>query len=349
MFDPNDFNRSQFLESGAIFAKKDEVWLFWGTPYLSDARPEAVALQCPQFFEKSQAPWTLYPYALQISRDEARGLFTEKEMEVEWKPLSSDGFKEQFQRIQASIADQSVEKVVPYAFEQGKIIGEEPFLETLVARALRVEKGFTYGHWQSKQGEIGVSPEVLISQINEKHFATMALAGTCSIEQWESDPDSFKQDPKEQVEHQKVIEDIVDQLKNFGAVDVHETTVVSTPDLVHLLTPLELKTNSPMRLERLIERLHPTAALGGYPRQKSRRLLQEFEESLPRNRFGAPFAISFSPRSADVIVSIRNLTWDHENFQIGAGCGVIQQSQFEREWKELANKRDSVKKIFGLL
>ncbi len=349
MFDPKDFDRQQFLKSGALFGKKDQVWLFWGQPHESESRPEAVALKCPDFFEKSTAPWLLYPYAMQISRAEAQSLFFPKTTPMQWQPVDDITFKQQFAEIQEGFKRKSLDKVVPYTFETGTCSDQQDFLPNFLGQALQVEKGFLYGQWDQDKGIVGVSPEILVSQINEKHFATMALAGTCSLATWEENPEAFQQDPKEQIEHQKVIEDIVNQLKVYGGVDVHETSIVSTPDLVHMLTPLELKSHSAMRLETLVEKLHPTAALGGYPRKKSMQLLRRFEEQTPRGTFGAPFAVSFTPRSADVVVSIRNISWQGEQFKIGAGCGVVPESQYEKEWQELAHKRNSVKKIFGVL
>lgn len=327
----------------------DQVWLFWGEPHLSDSRPEAVALQSPPYFAKKSVPWALYPYALQISREEARGLFEVAPIPVDWLPVEPQVFADQFEKIQKSFAKKDVDKVVPYLFEEGTVQDRTHFLEHFIGNSLRFEKGFLYGRWRGEKGEIGLSPEVLISQINEHQFATMALAGTCPMDQWELNPDQFKEDPKEKLEHQKVIEDIVNQLKGLGNIDVHDTQIVSATDLVHMLTPIELKTSHNVSLEKLIDRLHPTAALGGFPRLQSQTLLRQIDETLPRDRFGAPFSVSYSPRSADVIVSIRGLTWNGDKIKMGAGCGVVPQSEYEKELNELKFKRESIKKVFGVL
>ncbi|MNL49201.1 chorismate binding enzyme [compost metagenome] len=47
------------------------------------------------------------------------------------------------------------------------------------------------------------------------------------------------------------------------------------------------------------------------------------------------------------LVAIRNMQWNGQFAMIGSGCGVVAASELEREWRELYQKRLSVKKILG--
>jgi isochorismate synthase EntC len=55
-------------------------------------------------------------------------------------------------------------------------------------------------------------------------------------------------------------------LKPFGSVHTEETRVVEFPALNHLQTNIRVKLSKPLSNDDLIQKLHPTPALGIYPR-----------------------------------------------------------------------------------
>ena len=177
----------------------------------------------------------------------------------------------------------------------------------------------------------------------------MALAGTLPIEKFKENPETFLSDPKEKNEHLKVVQDIVQQLENLGRIELSETHIEKTPHLAHLCTSIEFENRTNTSFMKLVERLHPTPALGSFPRAMNRKYMGAFEKLEPRGVFGAPFGISYSQKAGDVVVAIRNIIWSEKELKIGSGCGVVKASTLNNEWDELANKRKSVKKIFGLL
>jgi isochorismate synthase EntC len=46
------------------------------------------------------------------------------------------------------------------------------------------------------------------------------------------------------------------------------------------------------------------------------------------------------------VVSIRRLQWEGNRLCIPAGCGIIELSDFEKEFSEIERKMNSVKKVF---
>ena len=48
------------------------------------------------------------------------------------------------------------------------------------------------------------------------------------------------------------------------------------------------------------------------------------------------------------LLALRGVEWDSKGFQLGSGCGLVESSILQREWKELSLKRDQIKKFFGL-
>ena len=48
------------------------------------------------------------------------------------------------------------------------------------------------------------------------------------------------------------------------------------------------------------------------------------------------------------LVAIRNVQWNGYRVRVGSGAGLLPESQFEREFEELRQKRDQVKALFGI-
>ena len=347
----NDFDKLSFLNQGALFSQGDRVWLFWGTPQYSRVRPDALALLIQSFYCEGDDPWVLFPYVMEFEKNKLEGLFKGTKPQWTWVDSDRQSFDRQFELCQKMIQENSCEKIVPWVEEESSVSITSEQLEYLIASALRQDRGFVYGYWGMKPGEgvLGVTPEILVTQKSEYEFETMALAGTTSMEEYESDPNLFINDPKEKEEHLKVLDHLVDQLESMGQLGVSETGVLMTPHLVHLHTPLFLKTQYSTAIEKMIEKLHPTPALGCFPKKGWRSLLKKIDDNRCRGSFGAPLTISFSTKKSQTLVSIRNIQWNNEGkVSLKSGCGLVKSSRADREWDEIKNKRNSVKKMLGL-
>jgi menaquinone-specific isochorismate synthase len=104
-----------------------------------------------------------------------------------------------------------------------------------------------------------------------------------------------------------------------------------------------------MSFAEMVRRLHPTAALGAWPRNEAaERWLREADRGVKRRTFGAPFGLEREDRSALALVSIRNVQWQGEHVRVGSGAGLIAESRLDRELEELREKREQVKALFGL-
>ena len=344
----DDFDKKSFLKEGAVFGKQGQAWLLWGAPIERSIRPEAIAISTSNFHDKEDVSWKLFPYAIQCSWGEAKALFHSTQGPWVWSEASRPNFQTQFEMIQGDFKSKKLTKAVPYVFEKSEKKISHIEVEHLLSHVFSQKSGYIYGSWSEDVGFLGLTPETLVSQVAHQSFETMALAGTTSIEEFEENSKFFLEDPKERVEHEKVVEDIVNQLGVYGALEVSETKIKTTPHLAHLFTEIQLTTKKYNSVESLVKRLHPTPALGCFPRSEVTRVMNAFEKIEPRGVFGAPFGISFSQSSADFVVAIRNIIWNEKETLIGSGCGIVEASEFEKEWKELKSKRNSVKKIFGV-
>jgi menaquinone-specific isochorismate synthase len=174
------------------------------------------------------------------------------------------------------------------------------------------------------------------------------LAGTCPKEDSAGRP-SLLEDPKELQEHELVVQDIDEVLGAFGSVKKSKIHLLELPTLWHLKTDLSVPVGHKLDVIELALRMHPTPALGVSPRSAGYHWMQAYADQSKRGRFGAPFMFVFPDKNEAIcLVAIRNLQWNKEEVLLGSGAGVVAASLLEREWSELSQKRESVKRILNV-
>lgn len=263
---------------------------------------------------------------------------------IEWQDIERSPFDKSFELGQSGIRAGEVKKFVPIALQTGKMGNEiSDFQKLIMLRKLAQLPPalYPYGEWAAAKGFMGASPEVFL-ELNDLDLNTTALAGTSSKD---IDPKVFFNDAKERKEHQFVIDDIKEQLAAIGHVTIGPTEVVEFPWLNHLKTPISARLFKTIDIETLIKKLHPTAALGVFPRHRYFKKFSQFPLQQQRDFFGAPWGIESNKRLF-AIVAIRKWDWSAKDVKIYAGCGVVQESVIEKEFAEIIKKIDSVKRLF---
>ncbi len=260
---------------------------------------------------------------------------------INWQDADPTSFQQQFNWLQRQINAGDLLKGLPITVQYGECFTAVSKIEILKNILHKKSEQYLYGFWCQATGCIGFTPEILIDSKNGE-ISTMALAGTWS-KQSEILPD-FK-NSKIQNEHQIVVRDILSQLSDHALILKSEVEVLELEYLYHLKTRLRYLSAD---IKKFIQKLHPTAALGLFPRSK--KMFTEFEKfELQRQRqnFGAPFGF-IGKKQSFLLVAIRNIFWNEKKISIYSGCGVTAESDFKTEWLELEAKRNSVKKTFGL-
>ncbi len=305
------------------------------TGWRREAAPRVLSFYAPSFYRHdSQNPW----------------LCGEAVPWPEFEPLAvpklvrrSGPEEKTFVAIHAEILrgieEQRFQKVVPFAGEELEFGG--PLQWPMFPASLN-DPGdqFAFGFQHNGEGMCGITPEVLF-RVKDGVLSTMALAGTGLI-----DGPSLLADPKEMLEHRLVIENIHQALRGLGEVSVGFTREQDYSHLKHLLTPIEVALNQPPAFLDLISRLHPTAALGGMPRAAALDFLRL--RGGERHRFGAPFGF-VNDDEMYCVVAIRCLQWSGARAWVMSGCGVVEGSVAEREWRELGLKREATVRQLGIL
>lgn len=264
--------------------------------------------------------------------------------EIEWSGLGDTEVREIFDEILAEIENGTIQKSVPVLTERGTLHRGE--LAALVKALDMVPDALQgYGYRVGEKGMIGLSPETLFT-VENGLFTTMALAGTAPRHEM----GQFPNDDKEIREHELVANYLCDRLAPLGEVRRGKRTILDLGTIVHFLTNIQVRLHDPAAdLGELMELMHPTPALGACPRgDGALRRLSEYRMRLNApTEFGAPFGLWHDGKFRS-LVAIRHVSWDGTQVCLPSGVGLVRGSRFDREWRELGLKRNSVKALLGV-
>ncbi len=90
------------------------------------------------------------------------------------------------------------------------------------------------------------------------------------------------QDEKLLNEHQIVVDDLCSRLKNLGTVTKGALQVLKLPLLSHLYTPIEVRVKDQIFFEDVVKKMHPTPALGGFPKEQAWKWLSNYDSVISR-------------------------------------------------------------------
>lgn len=344
---------ASFLNEGAVIQTgPDHFKLFIG-PFqpTNDINKQQISLYKPEFWDFINKKNTNLVYltakeVFALNRKEIIELFSTVSEpvvnhKISWEVPLKLAFENQFEWLKQQFKSNELKKGLPITQQIGHGFNSDSKLQIINLILQKTSEQYLYGFWDNDSGFIGFTPEVLVSSQDQK-MTTMALAGTWSKQSGES---LDFNDPKIQDEHQFVVQDILTQLSEQKLIKQEPTKLLELEYLVHLKTEFEFSGES---VSPFIEKLHPTAALGLFPRsEKLFTELSQFDLQSSRKNFGAPFGY-VGPDSSFLVVAIRNIYWNKSQISIFSGCGVTAESDSEIEWAELDAKRNSVKKTFGL-
>lgn len=251
-------------------------------------------------------------------------------------------YEQDFQNLKTSFSD-SLRKVVLVSRENYEAAPNEERIRHLFARAIHFGTGLPYGFWFHQYGVIGSTPESLYS-IRDQKLSTFALAGTAR----KGEEDILLNSQKDRTEHNLVIQDIQEKLSPFCRdLKISDTLIHPFKKMIHLKTDISGDINSQIDLKALTDSLSPTAALGGYPKQKALDFLKssQYAHQHPSRYFGSAMGM-ISPDFSQFVVMIRNVQWNDQHFFIESGGGVLESSELDKELQEIRLKRETVREHY---
>jgi menaquinone-specific isochorismate synthase len=109
--------------------------------------------------------------------------------------------------------------------------------------------------------------------------------------------------------------------------------VEKLPNVQHLLTHVRGQVAPGVSVLDVVERLHPTPAIGGFPRQRALELIRAYE-FLDRGWYGGPIGWLNRDGEGEFVVGIRSALVRANSATLFAGCGIVADSDPETEYTE---------------
>ncbi len=212
---------------------------------------------------------------------------------------------------------------------------------TILAHHLREKYPACYNFLIQKDGNlsfIGATPERLASFKNGT-FLTEGLAGSISrgrsaIED-ASLAHSLMQSRKNREEHHFVVQAIDNSLQPYSLNIDHpeKPQIKKLQNVQHLFTPITASIKEDVQIHQLIQELHPTPAVGGFPGEAAIPYIQEIEQ-IDRGWYSAPVGWFNLNGWGEFAVAIRSALLHKNQVTLYAGCGIVLDSDPETEWEE---------------
>ena len=323
-----NFHREQFFECGACVALDAHTIVLGVGPMRWSSSAEEGSFYFPDFFLEEKTPWCKPKSYHIMSLEEFREFLGKGESQVlSWKPGDKTLYEKQFLDLQSAIESRNLRKGVLYSFQRATAkVQVGAYLRSLASAAS--QNGLhLFGFWDAKQGMLGATPEVLFSLTEDfSKLQTMAVAGSAR--------GRLDRDSKLIEEHNFVIEGIKESLSLIGECVAGATKPRSFGELSHFVTPITACLRAKIPFASIVSILHPTPALGGYPKELAKDWLRTVAAEIPRGRYGAPVGV-ITGSCASCLVAIRGIQWEGSEIQMGAGGGLVQKSTFAQEWEEI--------------
>jgi isochorismate synthase len=243
----------------------------------------------------------------------------------------------------ALIRQGALDKVV--LAREERLLAASPFspISTL-ARLRRFDSAATLFAMQSGDSWfLGASPERLV-RLHDNRVDVTCLAGSIGMGRDEEEQrrlaDLLLSSGKDREEHEIVVRSTMSALAEI-CEDV--TRLAGTPRVTtaravqHLETPVSARMSEAGSVLDLVERLHPTPAVGGYPTDCALSIMRELEE-IDRGWYAGPFGWTDLDGSGEFAVAIRSALLSGRMASLFAGSGIVADSVPAAEYDETCLK-----------
>jgi menaquinone-specific isochorismate synthase len=179
----------------------------------------------------------------------------------------------------------------------------------------------------------GASPEMLYRRTRTQ-IECDALAGTRPLDAHAE----LLYSAKDQEEFFFVHNFLLEALHPFCSAPPRATplSITSAATVCHLHTTISGTLRSDVTDRMLLLALHPTPAVGGFPRKEALQFLAQ-KEPFARGLYAAPIGWMNEMR-AEFAVGIRSASVEHNLIHLYAGAGIVRDSDPMLEWKETEQK-----------
>jgi isochorismate synthase len=196
---------------------------------------------------------------------------------------------------------------------------------------------YVFGCWRGDAAFVGATPERL-AWLGAGEVRASSLAG--SIRRGATPQEDIAlgaallDSAKDRAEHALVRRALVDGLAALcdDVAAPAEPSLVTLPNVHHLYTPVRGRLRAGGSLLDLVARLHPTPAVGGVPREAALEFIRAHER-LDRGWYAAPLGW-IGRDGGELAVALRSALIRRDEAWLFAGCGIVADSDPDREYAE---------------
>lgn len=252
-----------------------------------------------------------------------------------------DDWKELFNISYDKILTKKINKVV-LSREVIVDLSKRPRVECIIKRLIDNNSGnFIFAYSKGNKCFLGATPEILLEKKKNK-IISHAVAGTLLKDKKNDSKnrEEFLKDEKNSHEHDLVVSTIKKTLEKYGNnTYVSKRKLLEAKNLYHLHT--ELLTDSTDDIITWRDRLHPTPALGGTPRDIALEIIRKHEPH-ERGMYASPIGLIDESGNGVYVVGIRSGMIENDKLYGYAGCGIVKNSDCKKEYIETEGKLKTI-------
>lgn len=219
--------------------------------------------------------------------------------------------------------------------------------------ALRLTQAFPQCYTFVCDGLVGATPELLVRR-QGRSVESLVLAGSArrgrDPEDDAAEAARLLGSPKERSEHSLAVDSVSDALKGVctGISTESHPQILQLANVQHLATKMTAELVDPeVSVLELVDVLHPTAAVGGVPRDAALAVIKRAEGSL-RGRYGGPVGWVDADGNGEWGIGLRCALLSGDRAQLFAGAGIVAGSLPEDELEETRLKFRAMESVLGL-
>jgi isochorismate synthase len=191
---------------------------------------------------------------------------------------------------------------------------------------------------------LGATPERLVTKMGP-HFETEAVAG--SIRVGDAPPGRLMESIKDRAEQAIVVRELLHDLEPIATGIDHAPVpeIHRLRHVAHLRTRIRGRLREPRHVLDLVERLHPTPAVGGVPSARALSWIADHEPD-ERGWYAGPIGWMDQRGNGAFAVALRSGLLDGTRAALYAGAGIVQGSDAANE---IAETRWKLQALFSAL
>ena len=153
---------------------------------------------------------------------------------------------------------------------------------------------------------------------------------------------SISSDEKEVIEQKIVTDYIIDFLNENSDNIVYDKKpkIKNSSDIEHLCTSFNADLVNDKNILDLLGEIHPTPAIGGYPKDKAFDMIRKYKEN--RGWYGGPIGWIDNNLDGRFYLNIRSGLGVNKDLYLFSGSGITEKSNADNEWDETEHKFKSM-------